>query len=129
MSKEAKEFDLHFEDRSSYLFATLACRSLDPAIALEILSEIMAHAGGTRHRHIMVECDLGSIEDDADLLQAMLDRAAMRSGTRIAFVNCKDSESDHPAISDDFKLFDHEKDAVEWLLADEPQDVTQNPNL
>lgn len=129
MPEHAGDFDLQFETRASYLYATLACRALSPAIALEILGDVMAHAAGTRHKRIMVQCDLESIEDDADLLAAMLELAAMRSGSRIAFVNCKDSQREHPAIGDDFKLFDREEDALAWLLAGDPPDITQNPNL
>jgi hypothetical protein len=125
MSKAADAFDLHFERRPRYLYASLACRTLDPSIALEILGEIMGHAADHRCKCVMVHCDLASIEHDSHLLEAMLALATMRSGTRVAFVDCRDSTEAHPAIGDDFKLFDEVEEAEEWLLADrsEPAEV------
>ena len=118
MSKAAHAFDLHFERRPRYLYASLACRTLDPAIALEILGEIMSHAADNRCKCVMVQCDLASIEHDSHLLEAMLALATMRSGTRVAFVDCRDSTHEHPAIGDDFKLFDDVEEAEDWLLSD-----------
>jgi hypothetical protein len=120
MSKAADAFDLHFERRPQYLYASLACRTLNPSIALEILGEIMGHAADNRCKLVMVQCDLASIEHDSHLLEAMLALATMRSGTRVAFVDCRDSTHPHPAIGDDFKLFDDAKEAEEWLLAAQP---------
>lgn len=117
MSEAADAFDLSFERRPEYMFATLACRRLDPAMALEILGEIMERAADMHCKRVMVQCDLTGIENDTDLLQAMLELASMRSGTRVAFINCRDSKFEHPAISDDFKLFDDQETGEKWLLA------------
>lgn len=116
MSKAADAFDLHFERRPRYLYASLACRSLNPSIALEILGEVMSRAADHRCKCVMVQCDLHSIEHDSHLLEAMLALATMRSGTRVAFVDCRDSDDPHPAIGDDFKLFDDADEAEAWLL-------------
>jgi hypothetical protein len=120
MSQAATAFDLHFERRAQYLYASLACRTLDPSIALEILGEVMGHAADNRRKRVMVQCDLASIEHDSHLLEAMLALATMRSGTRVAFVDCRDSSHEHPAIGEDFKLFDDAQEAEEWLLANPP---------
>src|SRR6476620_6905145 len=117
MSKAADSFDLHFKRRPRYLYASRACRHLDPSIALEILGEVMSNAADNRCKCVMVQCDLASIEHDSHLLEAMLALATMRSGTRVAFVDCRDSTHEHPAIGDDFKLFDDADEAEEWLLA------------
>ena len=120
MSNAASAFDLHFERRTRYLYASLACRRLDPSIALEILGEIMSHAADKHCKLVMVQCNLASIEHDSHLLEAMLALATMRSGTRVAFVDCRDASHEHPAIGDDFKLFDDSEDAEKWLLSEAP---------
>src|SRR4051812_37614538 len=111
MSEATNAFDLDCEKRPGYMYASLACRKLDPGIALEILGEIMGRAADLRCKRVMVQCDLDSIENDNHLLQAMLELATMRSGTRVAFINCRDSTHEHPAIAEDFRLFDGAEDA------------------
>src|SRR5215216_6182318 len=115
MSKAAEAYHLAFEKRPTYLYASLACRWLDPAISLEILGEIMERAADSHRKRVMVCCDLASIENDTHLLEAMLELASMRSGSRVAFVNCRDSSGQQPAIGDEFRLFDHEEEAEKWL--------------
>jgi hypothetical protein len=94
---------------------------MDPSIALEILGEIMSHAAEVRCKLVMVHCDLNSIEHDQHLLEGMLALASMRSGSRVAFVDCRDAKSPHPAIGDDFKLFDDVESAEAWLLSGPPR--------
>ena len=109
---------LKFDNRKDYLYAELDCAALTASEALDAMSEIMAEAARVRCKKIMVKCNVASFESDTALLQSMLELATMRSGSKIAFVECQNSKHEHPSISDEFKLFDESSDAAAWLTAD-----------
>ena len=106
---------LRFERRKDYLYASLECVELTPDVALDALSDILGKAATERCKKIMVKCNVASFESDTMLLESMLALASMNSGSRIAFVECKTSGHEHPALGPDFKLFDDERTAEEWL--------------
>ena len=116
MKHEYMTTRLKFEDRADYLYVEIECVALTAREALEALGEILAESATRRVKKIMVRCNVASIESDKMLLESMLLLASMRSGSRIAFVECQTPAQEHAAIGPDFKLFDDEKTAEAWLF-------------
>jgi hypothetical protein len=125
MSDPTRPYDLRFEERPGYLFASVSAPTIDRSMALDYLHQVADKASASMHTRIMIERNIPVMLPDADLFFTTQDFLKMVGNKRVAFVNRHAKirpEMDFAMLigtnrGANYKLFADTASAEEWLMA------------
>lgn len=124
MAESAPPYELVFEERKDYLYARVSADSIDPATALQYLSEISRKCAVKGIHQIMLVRNIPKMLNDGDLYFTAIGFQQMIGTRRVAFVNpYRDIREDMKFAvvvgmnrGGQYNIFDTEVEAERWLL-------------
>jgi len=95
MDETTRSYELKFEERPEYLYASVKASKLTGETARAYLRDIVDEAARRGYKRLMVERDIPVSLDMATLFFAAMDFTEMIHGMRVVFVNPHPELEDH----------------------------------
>ena len=117
-------YELTFEERPDYLYASVRSKHVDEATARAYLTEIAEHCHSSHYHRLMVYRDIPEVLHGGALFFAAAEFQALLQNVRVAFVNPYAQNADDLEFGDIIasnrggahQTFETEAEAGAWLM-------------
>jgi hypothetical protein len=117
-------YELTFEERDGYLFASVKAETIDEATAMDYLSKVAARCKSLETTHLMLYRDIPAMLPDGVLFFVTTEFLTMIRGIKAAFVNPHLPNTDAMEFAvtvgknrgANYQAFNNTADAERWLL-------------